>query len=192
MNRRQQIIEAAIERIAEDGIRFSTEDIARDIGCSQSLIFKYFERKGDLIQECFVVVCRKVSVVVSSVVAPAKYDYDSVIGYLMEIWDRFIDYMNDNTVYARAYVFFMAHGFVFPYQGERSEKAVRRILGDSYRPLVDAYPHLDMVFSYLILMANVIALQKSHETREDNVVNRDRLKEIILYGITYRPDLHNN
>lgn len=42
-NKRDAIIDATIKRIAEQGGSFSTGQVASDVGCSQSLVFKYFD-----------------------------------------------------------------------------------------------------------------------------------------------------
>ena len=44
-NKKQAIVDAAIRRIAEEGCSFSTGQVASDLQCSQSLIFRYFPSK---------------------------------------------------------------------------------------------------------------------------------------------------
>jgi AcrR family transcriptional regulator len=48
-NTRQQIIDAAQRLIETEGlVRLTTKEIAREAGCAEGTLFKYFERKEDL------------------------------------------------------------------------------------------------------------------------------------------------
>lgn len=44
-NKKEAIVDAAIRRIANHGGFFSTGQIASDLDCSQSLVFRYYPSK---------------------------------------------------------------------------------------------------------------------------------------------------
>jgi AcrR family transcriptional regulator len=54
--RRQEFIEAAIEFFAEEGFESSTRRLARRLGVTQPLLYRYFPSKEDLIGEVYEVV----------------------------------------------------------------------------------------------------------------------------------------
>ena len=51
--RRQQIIEGAVAFFADVGLDGNTRDLARQLGITQSLLFKYFATKSDLIEAVY-------------------------------------------------------------------------------------------------------------------------------------------
>jgi AcrR family transcriptional regulator len=51
--RRQQIIDGAVAFFAKVGLEGKTRDLAKDLGITQSLLFKYFESKDALIEAVY-------------------------------------------------------------------------------------------------------------------------------------------
>ncbi len=51
--RRADFISKAIEFFAEEGFESSTRDLARHLGVTQPLLYRYFPSKGDLIKEVY-------------------------------------------------------------------------------------------------------------------------------------------
>ncbi len=51
--RRQQIVDGAVAFFAEVGLEGNTRDLARRLGVTQSLIFRYFATKDDLIEAVY-------------------------------------------------------------------------------------------------------------------------------------------
>ena len=51
--RREQIIDAAVIYFAEHGLDGNTRSLSKDMGITQSLIFKYFATKADLIEAVY-------------------------------------------------------------------------------------------------------------------------------------------
>lgn len=51
--RRQQIVDGAVAFFAEVGLEGNTRDLARQLGVTQSLIFKYFATKDELIEAVY-------------------------------------------------------------------------------------------------------------------------------------------
>lgn len=52
-DRRAQIVRAAIDLFAREGFQGSTRDLARKIGVTQPLIYRYFPNKQELIREVY-------------------------------------------------------------------------------------------------------------------------------------------
>jgi AcrR family transcriptional regulator len=51
--RRQHFVDQAIDFCAEEGFGFSTRDLARRLGVTQPLLYRYFPSKDDLIREVY-------------------------------------------------------------------------------------------------------------------------------------------
>ncbi|MET2829244.1 TetR/AcrR family transcriptional regulator [Mesorhizobium shangrilense] len=52
-NREKQIVEKAIEYFSENGFSASTREIAKHTGVTQSLLYRYFKTKGDIVDRAF-------------------------------------------------------------------------------------------------------------------------------------------
>lgn len=45
---RERIIERSLERLKEEGLRFSLDNLAKELGISKKTVYKHFPTKGDL------------------------------------------------------------------------------------------------------------------------------------------------
>lgn len=84
-NKKGEIIDTTIRHIAERGDSFSTAQIASEIGCSQSLIFRYYRSKDHLMSECFDRICHELKVIFKSVNVPDVLVRESVIEYMVNV-----------------------------------------------------------------------------------------------------------
>ncbi len=51
--REHQIVKGAIDFVADRGLNFSTRDLAKHLGVSQSLLYRYFEHKNDIVEKIY-------------------------------------------------------------------------------------------------------------------------------------------
>ncbi|RFB74947.1 TetR/AcrR family transcriptional regulator [Methylovirgula sp. 4M-Z18] len=52
-DREQQILEFAIDFVAQRGLRFTTRELADALGVSQPLLYRYFKNRDDLVQKIY-------------------------------------------------------------------------------------------------------------------------------------------
>ncbi|MCR6503032.1 TetR/AcrR family transcriptional regulator [Shinella sp. CPCC 101442] len=52
-DREQQILEFAIDFVAQRGLRFTTRELADALGVSQPLLYRYFKNRDDLLQKIY-------------------------------------------------------------------------------------------------------------------------------------------
>lgn len=182
-NKRDAIIDAAIGRISEEGGGFSTAQIAADAGCSQSLVFRYFDTKEGLMSACFERVCHELLQTLRGVAVPKDPDTDSVRAFMMDVWRAYCGYLESNTHMAKAYLFFVGRGRRFPKGYRRAEDVLRRILGDSHRVLRAAYPDFDFVAEYLIMFSYAAATGLFIDHAEDPETVLGKIEGILRYGI---------
>ena len=182
-NRKGAIIDAVIDHIAREGDCFSTAQIAADVGCSQSLIFRYFETKEGLIAACFDRVCRDLLRVLKGVPHPTKYDVESINQYMLDTWKAYCKYLESNTQVAKAYLFFVGRGLRFPRGYRKEDSILRRILDDDYMPIKAVYPDFDFVAEYLIMFsyATATGLFTDHPMRTEEIT--EKIERILKYGI---------
>ena len=183
-NRREQILSCAIERIAEDGEAFSTEGVAKDAMCSQSLIFRHFGSKQTLMDECFLRVCREITDIFGYVRLPDELTVDSLNTYAMELWDACYAYLRSNSHVARAYLFFIRRGHRFPDGYRTPGSLMKRILGRRYDDVIAVYPDFDFVAGYLMIIANVTATGSFLDWISDFDEPQSRLEAMISSGIS--------
>ena len=186
-NKREVILQSAIVRIAEQGESFTTEQVALDASCSQSLIFKHFESKEKLMDECFVKVCRDTLDNLRSVKIPKTLTKESLDSYAMELWGTNYTYLRSNNHIARAYLFFIGRGKKFPEGFDNPKDALVRILGDTYDEIVETYPDFLFVAGYLLVMANVVAAGPYREWISSVCEDpKERLESMLRLGVQGR------
>ena len=186
--RKPEIIEAAIQRYADEGSAFSTEDVARDVGCSQSLIFKYFGTKKGLISACFDEICHEIRLELDKVPFPERIDSHSVQRYMMDVWEVYFNYLRSNRSHAGVYVTLVARGYRYPVGYDSPEEVLKRILDEHYSTLIFKCPNAKLVAEYLILVANSVAIGLSTGWGNDVEDLNGLLKDMIMKGILSQCD----
>ncbi|MBR1888561.1 MAG: TetR/AcrR family transcriptional regulator [Candidatus Methanomethylophilus sp.] len=155
-NKREAIVDATIRHIAEQGGSFPTSLIAEDVGCSQSLIFRYFGSKELLFSACFDKVCLELKEMVSQVELPSDINRNSMNDYLIRLWEAYAEYLQSNSQVARAYTYFISSGRMFPRGCRDADDVIRKILGDQLERIKRAYPDFVFVTEYIILVSNLV------------------------------------
>jgi len=93
MNKRQQILEATAELIAEHGLQASPMSmVAKHAGCGAGTIYRYFETKEELVSELFSEVTRQLS-------NACLQNYDKQAGIKQRFfvyWGNFYRWIRDN------------------------------------------------------------------------------------------------
>ena len=183
-NKREAILQSAIVRIAEQGDSFTTEQVAQDASCSQSLIFKHFGSKENLMDECFIRVCRDTLDSLRSVRMPDTFTEESLNSYAMDLWVSNYSYLRSNNHIARAYLFFIGRGKMFPKSYDNPRDVLVRILGDRYEEIVQTHPDFVFITGYLLVMANVVAAGPYKEWISSACKNpNERFEQILRYGV---------
>ena len=181
-NKKEAILDATIDRIAEQGFSFSTVQITSDVGCSQSLVFRYFPTKEKLISESFNKVCRELELALKQVKLPDVLTRESLNDYIMEEWGVYCSYLSSNGRIAKAYLYFVAKGTRFPRGFRSAEAVIKRLLGNRYDMIMTVYPDFLFVAEYLLMVSNVVASGKFVDWRSqpDSIA---KLKDVLRNGI---------
>ena len=182
VNKRKAIVDATIRRIAEMGSSFSTGQIAFDVGCSQSLIFRYYETKERLMSECFDAVCHELRLILQAVGVPQVLTRESINCYMIGMWEAYSRYLESNSHIAKAYLYFISTGRRFPHGYKSAETVLKRILRDDYDRIVRAYPDFTFMAEYIVMMANVSATGQFIDWNKDPKAV-GKLDGILKYGI---------
>lgn len=182
-NKKPIIIRATIERLIKDGRSFSTEDVANDAGCSQSLIFRYYGTKDGLISACFDEICHEIRIELEKVPFPERIDPATIQCYMMDVWESYFNYLRSNRSHAKVYVACVSHGYRYPAGYDSPEAVLKRILDEHYDVFILKYPNTKLVAEYLILLANSVAIGLSSGWGNDIDDLNGVLKKMIMNGI---------
>ncbi|MBE6527557.1 MAG: TetR/AcrR family transcriptional regulator [Thermoplasmata archaeon] len=181
-NKKEAILETAVRYIAEQGGSFSTEQIASDLGCSQSLIFRYYHTKDGLMSACFDWICHELRLVLEEVEIPQVLSKESIDGYILDVWRAYCDYLESRNHVASAYMYFVSTGWKYPRGYGSAETVLEKILGDDYERITDVYPDFIFAAEYVIMISNVFAAGKFIEWKGDEDAAR-KFEMILMHGI---------
>lgn len=184
-NKKDTILETTIKHIAIFGDSFSTERIAEDVGCSQSLIFRYYHNKKELMRMCFDSVCHDMLAVLKSISFPLEVTPDSINNYILEIWDAYMMYLESNEHKAKTYVFFINRGYRYPTGYPNPNAVVRKIIGDKYDVVTKACPDFTFKSGYIIIMSNLIVSSDFKKWFTDIKELDLKVRNVISHGIVY-------
>lgn len=182
-NKKIDIINAAIIRFIEDGDSFSTIEISKDVGCSQSLIFRYYGSKDGLIDACFDHICHDIRMHLETVPLPDEIDAYSFNRYMLDVWNAYLDYLESNSVYARAYVMCVSRGRRFPAKYGSPDKVLKRILQKHSDYIGDISGDSYFIAYYILILANGVALYLASTTNPDFEPVRQKINDVLMNGI---------
>lgn len=73
MNKKDDIIRTTIELYHLKGETVSLDDIAKQVGCSKTLIIHYYGNRSNLLSACFCMICHEIRLELDMVEAPKGY-----------------------------------------------------------------------------------------------------------------------
>ena len=98
MNKKEDILKTAIKIYYVKGETVSLDDIAKEVGCSKTLIIHYFGSRDMLLSTCFCRICHEVGLAFNSVEAPEGVSKESMKEYLTRLWRAYFDYLKDHPI----------------------------------------------------------------------------------------------
>lgn len=128
-NRKNEIIDATIRHIAMHGDSFSMAQVASDVGCSQSLIFKYYPSKEQLLNDCFDFIRLKLKEIFQRTTIPDRPDRESINRWMLDVWFAYSDFLKTNSHCAKAFVFFVSTNMNFPRRYESADSVIKTVVG---------------------------------------------------------------
>lgn len=183
MNKKDEILQVTIRLFHEKGETVSLDDIAKEVGCSKTLIIHYYGKRENLLKSCFSLVCHEVRLAISEVQAPEGCSKEDMRRYLTDIWRSYFNYLKDNPVKARFFIQY-SHGIgTLPPRYKTPEAVIKRILDERYGHLMDEDPELMFSVTYMIAIANGMAALVFSDHAEPTEELTERCIDRIMNGV---------
>lgn len=183
-DRKEAIILKTIEIVSRDGLGTTTKAIMKEMGFSESLAYRYFESKEDLISQAFRRVCRDMIDFVKTVKFPDDPTPDNIMEYMKNSWMAYFTFLQENPEKGKFYLFYTESGHRFPEGYYSPQQVVVKILNKNYEifRLMKDYD-VEFIAEYVISIANVVALgvYKRWYGDENNIP--EKLWDLIINGI---------
>lgn len=157
MNKREDILLTTIRLYHEKGDSVSLDAVAKEAGCSKTLIIHYYGNRSNLLSSCFGLVCREVRCAFNNVEAPETHDRDSLKQHLTELWRAYFDYLKNNPLKARFFIQYSHSHEPLPPRYMTPEKVILRILNEGYSDLMRDDPHLSFDIKCMVAIAHGMA-----------------------------------
>ena len=184
-NSKNRIIDSTIRILGENGLNCPMSLVAEDVGCSDTLIFRYFKKKELLLDICFHKVCHSILERLRSVEFPEELDDDTFLEYVRGIWDEYMGFLMDQPEMAAFYLQYSWSKGPFPSGYKRPDDVVRKVLGDnSLRE--DFKEDFLFICNYIALVANSIATGMRMGWGRMDASTADRVFDFIAYGVAGR------
>lgn len=91
-DRKVEILDASMKMVCEHGLpAFTTKKVAEYMGISESLIYKYFPSKDNLLYDCFEVVHKKIASFMVGIVHAQKATEMSEAEFARQLWLSYFD-----------------------------------------------------------------------------------------------------
>lgn len=92
INRKADMIDAAMRVVAEDGLTaFSMKKVTDRLGVSEALIYRYFETKENLLYACFETMHRQIAELFRQTAAPPSGGMEDAIPLIRGMWMSYFD-----------------------------------------------------------------------------------------------------
>ncbi|MDO4182151.1 MAG: TetR/AcrR family transcriptional regulator [Coriobacteriia bacterium] len=91
-NRQEELMEATFHLVAEEGLYGLTlKKVAAAVGVSETLVYKYFRNKEELLYSCFEMVHKDIGRLCAQIPAPEGSSIEYCLNYAHTLWLRYFD-----------------------------------------------------------------------------------------------------
>lgn len=160
MNKKQQIIESSIAIMGREGLGCSMKLITKDAGCSETLIYKYFDTREKLTAACFNSICHDIREALKDVEKPDSMDRSRIIEYFRGSWIAYCSFIDDNPDKGRFYIQYSWSKNPFPSRYKTPDRIVQKILGNTYGNILEYDKKMICLAEYIVCIANVFMMGK--------------------------------
>lgn len=91
------MLQTTMDIVAEKGLDgFSMKQVTTRMGVAESLLYKYFGTKENLLYQCFLVVNRQIGALFENVTLPPACDEAAIAAFVQQQWERYFLFMVGN------------------------------------------------------------------------------------------------
>lgn len=182
--KKDQILDKTIEVLGRDGLHTSLKVVADELGCAESLIYRYYESNDNIKALCFRLICREIISNLQSIPFPEETTDEKIIAYIRKLWISYFAYLRDNPLKKRYYLLYTLTGHQFPEGYSSPKDVVSKILKENYTKF-KALSGFDIEFisEYMISIANTVALAINNEWYSNHFDAPEKLFDMMIYGV---------
>jgi AcrR family transcriptional regulator len=185
VNKKQDILDAYIELSfinRQNRGTISAQQVAEYVGCSKVLIFQYYSNMDELSSVCFHSICHEIKDEIRKVYVPDTITPESVMDYLLKVWERFFGYLSSNPPKAHYFVSYSLNRSPYPTGYSSSDMIVKSILGEEYEHFLLECPDFILISEYLVYVAALTANMVQNSSDPESVT--EKITRIIMDGIS--------
>ena len=91
------LMDATMEIIAQTGFAgFSMKQVTQKVGVNEALIYKYFETKENLLNQCFESIHKQVAQLYTNTIFPKTNDFQEIYLFVRNLWMNYFDFLVQN------------------------------------------------------------------------------------------------
>lgn len=182
-------MDKTIEVFGREGIDTSLKDVAKELGCAESLIYRYYETRENVTDQCFRKICREIISVLQNIEFPQTLNTENLIGYLRKSWVAYFAYLRDNPLKKRYYLQYTMTGKSFPTGYDSPKDVVAKILKENFNKFQSIeMKDIEFISEYMISIANNVALSVDKEWFSEYRDAPSKVFDIMVYGIFHVVD----
>ncbi len=135
-----------------------------------------------LSEVCFHSICHDIKDEIREVCVPDTITPESVMDYLLRIWERFFGYLSSNPPKAYYFVFHSLNRSPYPTGYSSSDMITKSILGEEYGRFLLNCPDFVLISEYLVSVAALAANMVQNSSDPESVT--EKITRIIMDGIS--------
>lgn len=109
----KELLHTTMDIVAEKGLDgFSMKRVTNRVGVAESLIYKYFETKENLLKQCFMYVNGRIADLFSDVRMPSINSPEDIEQFLRGQWERYFYFMVDNGKHSMFYYIYRESNYL--------------------------------------------------------------------------------
>lgn len=156
-NKKDKILETTIHVMGNSGLHASMKDVVKQVGCSESLIYKYYKTRKKLMFACFNNICKEICLDLSTISPhkdPLKEEFKE---YLHSIWITLYEYFKNNEEKRHFFVQYCSDFKLIP-KNIKASCVIKNILGENYSILHEYFgDRVILIFGHMIFEAIFIS-----------------------------------
>lgn len=190
-NRKKDLIDATMQIVAESGLTaFSMKKVTNRVGVGETLIYKHFETKENLLYICFETVHRQIAALFDEVQMPELQTPQDIYDTVRTLWMRYFSFLVQNGYRTIFYFEYRESPYIRRIQ-EKDDEA-RETYFQSFVQLFmlfDAQFHIcektdqDHLWTYILDTTGIFAKRVIRGELPDTEESRENIWRLISGGV---------
>lgn len=189
--KKELLLDATMKIVAENGLlSFSMRQVTKEVGTSETLIYRHFGTKENLLFQCFQTVDREIAALFAHEQVPELASREDVVQYIHGLWMRYFSFLIQNGYKTLYYFEYRDSPYIATVvkHGDQAAKTYFSGFAEAFHVLNQNYRVLEKVdsdhlWTYILDVTGVFARRIIRGELPQDAASRESAWRLIFQGL---------